>query len=244
MRNYKASGLHAVALLVIAVGATADETAGPEVIAAYVPARFTEGTENAASQIEYPMHKGNIAFFINCGVSLTATGEVKERFCLDFYGSHDARFQRAARKYLRKAEFEPARVDGTAVPVTFYFRIFFGKQDTNYAVGVYPNWGDDTEKYGLDYTAPQQYEQPRFPTACRDTGGLLKIQVDAEGKAVGETELIMTTHGQIRASDCDRWYIDMAKSGKYIPAMHEGKPVPAMHAGVWGDPDWISLKMP
>lgn len=241
-----AGGLLAMLLLSVVTGTGAQESseADAQEPALYVPARFAEGTERAASQIEYPIHKGDIAFFMNCGVALSATGEVKERFCLDFYGSQDARFQRAARKFLRKAKFEPASVNGSVVPVRFYFRIFFGKQGTNYAVGVYPNWGDDTEKYGLDYVAPQQYEQPRFPTACRDTGGLLKILVDAEGRAVGETEMLMTTFGQLRPSDCDRWYMDMAKNGKYIPAMHEGKPVSAIHVGIWGDPDWISLEMP
>ena len=118
MQKGSTSRLCAVAFVAATVAANADETPAPEGIAEFVPAQFEEGTESAASQIEYPSHKGDIAFFINCGVSLAATGEVNDLFCLDYYGSQDARFQRAARKYLRKAKFAPAQVNGVAVPVT------------------------------------------------------------------------------------------------------------------------------
>lgn len=238
-------GPPAVVLLLAAVaGTSADEAASADVAAEYVPARFEGGAEQAAATIEYPMHKGDVTVFLNCGVRVTAAGHAENAFCIDYYGTEDTRFQRAARKYLGRASFEPARVNGVAVPVNFFFRVFFGKQGDNHAVGLYPNWGDDTDRLGFEYFAPQLYEPPKAPSACMSAGGIFKVTVDETGKATGDVEMIRATAEQVRESDCDRWYTDTAKNGRYIPAMHEGKPVSATYTAVWGDPVWISLKRP
>jgi len=227
--------------------ALADEVAveaSDAAVQRYVPAGFAKGLEAAAAEIEFPKYKKDLSLNINCAANVSATGDVESYFCLDYIGGTDTKFRKAAEKFIASTSISPAVVDGQAVPVRFYFRVFFGRRGELYAVGVYPNWSDDAEKFGHEYQAPQRYNTDPSGPNCRAVGGMTKISVDVDGKATGEHSLVMSYGVPGKYGTCENWFVQMLKHGSYIPAHHEGKPVVATYVEMGGDPEWFTLKEP
>lgn len=210
----------------------------------FVPARFANGLEAAAAEIKFPNFKKDLSLYISCAAKLNTAGEVKDYFCLDYYGGQDAKFRKAAKKFIESTAITPAVVDGKPVPVEFYFRVFFGQQGDQYAVGVFPNWGDDADKYDMEYEAPQRYNQEPLHPACLSDGGMSKVLVGADGKASGDVDLIMSYGVPKHYSVCENWFSQTVLHGQYIPAQHEGKSVPATYVEFGGDISWFTLKTP
>jgi hypothetical protein len=209
-----------------------------------VPARFVDGLEAAAATIPFPDYRKDIALFINCAAQLDETGAVISHFCLDYSGSADDRFRQLVDRFVGGASFSPAKVNGEPLPVVFYFRVYFGRRGEEYAVGVFPNWGDDAERYGLNYEAPQRYDLQPMSDACSIEGGLARILVGADGRASGEAGLVMSYGVPERYSECESWFADSVAAGRYIPAMLDGEPVPATYVEMTGDTEWLRLKRP
>jgi hypothetical protein len=216
----------------------------PRPAAQFVPARFANGLEAAASEIPFPDYRKDIALYINCAANLDGNGRVEGHFCLDYSGSVDDQFRQLVDQFVRKASISPALVAGERVPVEFYFRVYFGRRGDNYAVGVFPNWGDDAEKYGPEYEAPQRYDREPMSSACAIEGGLARINVDADGQASGEASLIMSYGIPGRYSECEKWFSQSVANGSYVPAMHGGKPVTATYVEMTGNSNWLRLKRP
>lgn len=222
------------------VAVEAADTAGRD----YVPAGFAKGLEAAAAEIQFPRYKKDLSLNINCAADISTTGDVENYFCLDYQGGTDTKFRKAAEKFIESTSISPATVDGQPVPVRFYFRVFFGRRGELYAVGVYPNWSDDAEKYGHEYQAPQRYNVDPLGPNCRAVGGIAKVVVDAEGKATGEPSLVMSYGVPEKYGTCEKWFVQLLTRGSYIPGHHEGKPVAATYVELGGDPDWFTLKEP
>jgi len=210
----------------------------------YVPARFANGTNAAADEIQFPKYKKDLSLNINCGARVSATGEVESYFCLEYSGGTDNKFRKAAEKFIQSTSISPAEVDGVLVPVNFYFRVFFGRQGELYAVGVFPNWADDVDKYGQEYQAPQRYNVDTLGPNCRSVGGLSKVLVGADGIATGDVSLVMSYGVPEHYGTCENWFVQTLADGRYIPAHHEGKPVAATVVEMGGDPEWFTLKAP
>lgn len=217
-----------------------EDTAGQR----YVPAGFAKGLEAAAAEIEFPKYKKDLLLNINCAANVSTTGDVESYFCLDYLGGADTKFRKAAEKFIESASISPAMVDGQAVPVRFYFRVFFGRKGDLYAIGVYPNWSDDTQKYGHEYQAPQRYNADPVGPNCNSVGGLSKIAVGTDGKATGEVELVMSYGVPEHFGTCEKWFMQKVTDGSYIPAHHEGNPVAATYCELGGDPEWFTLSTP
>lgn len=209
-----------------------------------VPARFAKGLEAAAADIQFPKYKKDISLNINCAARVSASGQVESYFCLDYQGGTDTKFRKVAEKFIVSAAFTPAVVDGEAVSVNVYFRVFFGRKGDLYAVGVFPNWADDVDKYGQEYEAPQRYNDDAPGPACGSVAGLSKVEVGVDGKATGDVSLVMSYGATEHYGTCENWYMQLVTDGSFIPAHHEGKPVAATYVEVGGDPDWFTLKMP
>lgn len=210
----------------------------------YVPAGFAKGLEAAAAEIEFPRYKKDLSLNINCAANVSTTGDVESYFCLDYLGGTDTKFRKAAEKFIESTSISPAAVDGQPVPVRFYFRVFFGRRGELYAIGVYPNWSDDAEKYGHEYQAPQRYNMDPLGPNCRSVGGITKVMVDADGNVAGEPSLVMSYGVPEKYGTCEKWFMQMLIRGSYIPAHHEGKPVAATYVEMGGDPEWFTLKEP
>jgi len=210
----------------------------------FVPAGFTKGLEAAAAEIEFPKYKKDLSLNINCTANVSTTGDVESYFCLDYLGGADTKFRRAAEKFIASASISPASVDGEPVPVRFYFRVFFGRKGDLYAVGVYPNWSDNAQKYGHEYQAPQRYNQDPSGPTCNSVGGLSKVAVGTDGKAAGDVDLVMSYGVPEHLGTCENWFMQKVTDGSYIPGHHEGKPVAATYCELGGDPEWFTWKPP
>ena len=209
-----------------------------------VPARFVGGLDAASETIRFPNYKRDVTVYINCVAMVSATGEVERFYCLDYYGVADTKFRQAAEAFIANAELSPALVNGEPRPVEMYFRVFFGRQGENYAAGVFPNWGDDVERYGIEYEAPQRYNEDPPPPKCGSVAGMSRVEVSTEGRAVGDIDLMMSYGKPEHYGTCENWMMGIVRDGKYIPAHHEGKPVAATYVEVGGNPEWFSLKAP
>jgi len=210
----------------------------------YTPARFAAGLDAASARIQFPDHKRDLMLYLNCAARIGTAGEVLSHFCLDYYGSGDSKFRRAADTFIESAKFSPAMIDGQPVAVEFYFRIFFGRMGKQYAAGVLPNWGDDADKYDIDYEGPQRYDKVAAQPACNTVGGIAKVLVGVDGRAKGDVSLMMSYGVPEHYSTCETYFTDVVRNGRYIPAHKNGEPVPATYAEVGGDPTWFELKKP
>ena len=227
--------------------ALADEVAveaSDAAVQRYVPAEFAKGLEAVAAEIEFPKYKKDLSLNINCAANVSATGDVESYFCLDYLGGTDTKFRKATEKFIASTSISPAVVDGQPVPVRFFFRVFFGRRGELYAVGVYPNWSDDAEKYGHEYQAPQRYNVDPSGPNCNSVGGLSKVAVGTDGKASGEVNLVMSYGVPEHLGTCENWFMQKVTDGSYIPAHHEGKLVAATYCELGGDPEWFTLNTP
>jgi len=210
----------------------------------YAPARFVQGLDAAAAEIQFPKYKKDLSLNINCAARINETGQVERYFCLDYQGGADTKFRKAAEKFIQSTSISPAEVNGVRVPVNFYFRVFFGRRSELYAIGVFPNWADDVDKYGQEYQAPQRYNVDTLGPKCRSVGGLSKVLVGADGIATGDVSLIMSYGVPEHYGTCENWFVQTLADGRYIPAHLEGKPVAATVVEMGGDPEWFTLKAP
>jgi hypothetical protein len=221
------------------VNESVNETAGR-----YVPARFANGIDAAAAEIQFPKYKKDLSLNINCGAKIGATGEVESYFCLDYYGRTDNKFRKIAEEFIRTTSITPAAVDGVPVPVHFHFRVFFGRKGDQYAVGVFSNWADDVDSYGQEYEAPQRYNEDASGPNCYSVGGISKVAVDVDGAVAGDVDLVMSYGVPEHYGTCENWFAKSVADGRYIPAFHEGRPVAATYVEVGGDPEWFTLRTP
>lgn len=240
MRTFAAVSLIA---LFVASNAAAEE-ADSAAEQSFVPARFAGGLDAASAKIRFPDYERDVTVYINCAARLSATGEVERYFCLDYYGIADTKFRERAEEFIEQAEVTPALVNGEPTPVEMYFRVFFGRKGELYAAGVFPNWGDDASKYGLDYDAPQRYNEDPPPPKCGSVAGMSRVQVGTDGRAAGDVDLIMSYGDIDHYGTCENWMMETVREGRYIPAHHEGKPVAATYVELGGDPEWFTLKKP
>ena len=216
----------------------------PTAAGEFVPARFADGLDAASQKIRFPDHKRDVTVFVNCAARVGATGEIERYFCLDYYGTADTKFREAAEEFIATAELTPALVDGEAKPVEFYFRVYFGRKGDLYAAGVFPNWGDDADKLGLEYEAPQRYNEDPPAPKCGSVAGISRVRVTEEGESSGEVGLVMSYGPVEHYSVCETWMTDIVREGHYIPAHQDGKPVAATYVELRGNPDWFTLKKP
>jgi len=236
-----------VALALFATSAFAEDAAVEsenDPAGGYVPARFANGIDAAAAEIQFPKYKKDLSLNINCGAEVSATGEVESYYCLDYYGGTDNKFRRIAEKFIRTTSITPASVNGAPVPVNFHFRVYFGRKGDQYAVGVFPNWADDVDRYGQEYEAPQRYNEDASGPNCSSVGGISKVVVGVDGAATDDVDLMMSYGILEHYGTCENLFTQRVSDGRYIPALHEGKPVSATYVEVGGDPEWFTLKAP
>lgn len=231
-------------VLAFSCTAPAQQTSQDGSVSRLEPARFANGLEAAAAEIPFPDFRKDIALFINCAANLDDSGRVTSHFCLDYRGGIDDRFRELVDGFIGSTSITPAIVDGKRVAVELYFRVFFARRGDNFAVGVYPNWGDDADRYGPEYESPQRYGREPVSRVCTADGGMTRVNVGADGQASGDVSLIMSYGIPQHYSDCENWFLDAVANGRYIPAMRDGKTVDATYVELNGNTDWLILKRP
>jgi hypothetical protein len=226
------------------VALTSFVVVSPAAAQEFVPARFAGGLDAASEKIRFPDYRRDVTVYINCAAKVSGSGDVERHFCLDYYGVADTKFREAAEEFIGVAEFSPALVNGKPTPVEIYFRVFFGRQGDLYAAGVFPNWGDDADSLGLEYEAPQRYNEDPPAPKCGSVAGMSRVRVDEKGEPSEEVDLVMSYGPVEHYSVCETWMTDVVRNGRYIPAHQEGEPVAATYVELRGNPSWFTLKSP
>ena len=104
--------------------------------------------------------------------------------------------------------------------------------------------GATTDKYGMEYEAPQRYNEDPPPPNCGTVAGISRVEVGDDGRAVGDVDLVMSYGAAESMGTCESWMTRIVREGRYIPAHFEGKPVAATYVELRGDSEWFTLKEP
>lgn len=240
----KSSPAVATLLAIVLSAPVVAEESGVAADPDFVPARFAGGLDAASAKIRFPDYERDVSVYINCAAKLSKSGEVERYFCLDYYGVRDTKFRQAAEAFIESAVLTPAIVDGEPRSVEIYFRVFFGRKGDLYAAGVMPNWGDDAERLGVEYEAPQRYNEDSPPPNCGTVAGISRVEVGEDGRAAGDVDLVMSYGVPEHIGTCESWMMQVVSEGLYIPAHHDGKPVAATYVELRGDAEWFTLKEP
>jgi hypothetical protein len=188
---------------------------------------------------------------VNCQVLVTAKGRTSAAKCGVAETGAGAPDSVLGATYvgLRRAKFKPATVDGNAVDVVASMRVDIKCIGQNCDVRTYPNLGLYRDRYGYDYTAPQEvlndrktwYERLLLTPVCTEGKGkgkpiepcvdegafklVVYMDVDTEGRAsnLRARRNPLTAQADEIMTEVER----VAVESVFIPAMHDGQAVEA-----------------
>ena len=195
------------------------------------PARFVDGKRSLQSLIEVPAVENETMAAVYCVVSVLPGGDMRDNHCFADTGV-DERFREAIRSAIKKTKFVPAIVDGQARTARIYYRVvFLAKPDRASVVGVYPNWGDDIERYDSSYEAPQRIMQHGPVAQCAfftsELYLLARLPIAADGRVAGDVSFSGDYGKQHRL--CISSLKHELEESEFIPAHNNGSPVDAIY---------------
>ena len=200
-------------------------------------ARFDDGEHSLQKLIEFPDVDDDVSTVVYCELTVHRSGRIRRNFCFPFENV-DWSFRNAVSTAARSAKALPAIVDGITRSVHLYYRVFFFQKDGAAEVRVYSNWGDDVDKYGISYEAPQRYSDYRTPEACRyrlrPPGVLSTVLIGTDGTLTSDVVFEPELGRSIRQKRCANRIRDLLEKGKYIPGHNGGAPVEATFVEAWG----------
>jgi hypothetical protein len=122
----------------------------------YTPATFGNSIETLARQITLPASLGEKTktVAVYCQADVLTSGNINAVTCYE--NNPTVSMQKITESALRSARFEPAKIDGAAVPVRMQLRVIYSVSGTQAPIVLLPNLGTLQEKYGADYYAPQE----------------------------------------------------------------------------------------
>ncbi len=204
----------------------------------YSPAKFGSAEATLEKLVTLPASfgEGVKTVAVYCQADVLSTGDVSKVNCYE--NSPLVSMQAITQSALTSATFEPAKVDGKAVPVRMQFRVVYSLADTQKPIIMLPNLGTLQAQYGTHYYAPQErldtndwYVQ--YTTKDRGDGKLFfadsKVtRVMANIESNGAVESVSTLESALRKK-ADASNIEIAlKKSKFIPGFVQDKPT-SMH---------------
>lgn len=188
----------------------------------FKPARLIQGEKSFVNLIEFPEGNEQESALVRCDSWIKKNGKTFVPFCFIYDESHRV-YEKAVLKYVHKARFEPARVNGKKKQVFLSFSVLFSRDGDNQTIRAYNHHFNSVEEFGVDYTAPQVYKFLTHGGCYKMQETKLKVFVDQHGKAIdGKILGAMKTIGA-----CHRRSLNAYLTAKYIPAFHEGVAVNA-----------------
>lgn len=127
------------------------------------PAQFGDALQQIAAQVNLPsqFEGGHKAIAVYCQTDVLVTGALQSTECYEYTNVADLKQQTL--KALQGATFEPATVNGEAVPVRMQFRVVYSPSADQPDVVMLPNLGTLQKEHGVDYFAPQErLDQPTW----------------------------------------------------------------------------------
>jgi hypothetical protein len=199
-------------------------------------ARFVDGDQSLQKLIEFPNVDGDVSITVFCELTVIASGELRDNFCYQTERG-DRPFRIAVDAAVRLAKASPAVADGKSQTVKFHYRIVFYRKSGVTKLGVYSNWGDDVDKHGIDYEAPQRYSYDQIPDACRRALSRDSVRVSmlvgTDGALTGEVVFAPKLDRTMRNQRCAIAFKDIHKKAKYIPGHNGQTSIEATYAEVW-----------
>lgn len=205
---------------------------------AYTPAKFGNTVETLSKQITLPSSfgEGVKTVAVYCQADVMTTGHINSVNCYE--NSPLVSMQHVTESALKSATFEPATIDGKAVPVRMQMRVVYSLGGTQAPIVLLPNLGTLQAKYGTHYFAPQERLDTNdwyanYTGKERGDGKLFfaegkMTRVMANIEANGKVETVSTIEAALRKkSDADSIESSLKKS-KFIPGFVQDKPT-AMH---------------
>lgn len=206
--------------------------------AAYTPAKFGNAVETLGKQITLPASfgEGVKTVAVYCQADVTTTGSINAATCYE--NSPLVSMQKTTESALKSATFEPATIDGKAVPVRMQLRVVYSLGGTQAPIVLLPNLGTLQAQYGTYYYAPQERLDTgdwyaNYTTKERGDGKLFfaegkTTRVMANVEADGKVETVSTLEAALR-KQADAASIETSlKKSRFIPGFVENKPT-AMH---------------
>ena len=200
----------------------------------FAPARPPETLEARLQQLDPPRVEDGRSYNLFCVTRIESSGGVEGTTCLNDADIVDSGFRKKVVSVLDVLEFSPAAVDGETYEVEFYFQVLVNRKPTGNTVYLLPNWGDNYEKYGAIYEAPQRLNIESHPFHCFNLRAVSRIHVDIEGHPTAEPEIKFATTENRTTDRCKRKLRVLLRTATYIPAHSGGTPVPAVHTEIWG----------
>lgn len=186
----------------------------------------------AASRIEFPEVDGEVSAYVYCVALIVQKGKVRRSQCLEDQNFDDAAFRRAVEESVESMQFTPAVVDGRVRHAELHFRVYFSNAGGEAEIRIYPNWGNDADRYGPEYEAPQRYNV-HYPGGCHSDYSIWSVAVDVTGRTTGRPSVYADRDWM---QYCSRHLEEFMRNFQYIPARAEGRAVPATHVETWGNP--------
>ncbi len=124
--------------------------------AAYTPAKFGNAEETLSKQITLPTSfgEGVRTVAVYCQADVLTSGLINNVNCYE--NSPKVSMQKVTESALKSSTFEPATIDGKAVPVRMQMRVVYSLGGTQAPIVLLPNLGTLQAKYGTHYYAPQE----------------------------------------------------------------------------------------
>lgn len=206
--------------------------------AAYTPAKFGNAEAVLSKQITMPSSfgEGVKTVAVYCQADIMSNGNINNVDCYE--NSPLVSMQNVTESALKSATFEPATIDGKAVPVRMQMRVVYSLGGTQAPIVLLPNLGTLQAQYGTHYFAPQERLDTsdwyaNYSTKEHGDGKLFfaegkMTRVMANIEADGKVETVSTIEAAMRKK-ADAESIESAlKKSKFIPGFVENKPT-AMH---------------
>lgn len=206
--------------------------------AAYTPAKFGNAIDTLSKQVTLPTSfgEGIKTVAVYCQADVLTSGNINAVTCYE--NSPLVSMQTVTESALKSSTFEPATIDGKAVPVRMQLRVVYSLGGTQAPIVLLPNLGTLQAQYGTNYFAPQERLDTsdwyaHYTTKERGNGKLFfaegkMTRVMANIEANGTVETVSTIEAAVR-KQADAANIESAlKKSKFIPGFVENKPT-SMH---------------
>ncbi len=197
-----------------------------ESIQAYTPADFFDGEKTIHSRIKFPEWEDDVSVSLRCDSRVSKFGKVIENFCFSS-GDKYALFEKEVHKAMKNSFVTPAMVGGAKKGVWFQYFVNFNKSGKKKRISIYPNYGLEMDRYGVNYTSPQRYSKGvrTLFNRCRIHANVwIKATIDEFGNP-NNVEVVSSKGG----NRCTKNLAFKFSKAKYIPAYVDGRPVPSLY---------------
>jgi len=197
----------------------------------YSAASFTEDARSLQNIIKFPEIEGDASIIVLCETDVTRSGRFGNTSCVSNREKYAMKFEIAVLRAVKRTKIKAASLDGKQKSVWFQFTVQFVQKGGVKTIYAFSNHGEESEKYGQEYSSPQRLTQGNFKViarAFRRCGANARVMI----RAVIDTSGVPIDAKHIGGEGNSGCKADMAAyflEGRFIPAISNGKPVTSVY---------------